>query len=163
MTFSLADELLNRQMAGEVNSPAARHLGLRLVRFARGVAVYEMPLRRHACDPLGRVENGVLTALAEAAMTAAARTTVADGMDQPDAMRTRGLSAEFWRPVAVAEAESLRAEAIVIRRNGVIATVEADVLCGGARVATFAATCVPEGAEAAWPRPDLRISREAVA
>ena len=68
MTFSLVDELLSRQMTGEVRSPAADHLGLALVRFARGVAVYEMPVRQCACDPLGRVENGVLTALAEAAM-----------------------------------------------------------------------------------------------
>ncbi len=141
MTFSLVDELLNRQMAGEVNSPAARHLGLRLVRFARGVAVYEMPMRRHACDPLGRVENGVLTALAEAAMTAAARTIVADGELPPDAMSTVGLTAEFVRPVALEEADALRAEAIVMRRVGSAMQVEADVLCGRSRIASFAATC----------------------
>lgn len=140
MTFSLVDELLSRQMAGEVNSPAARHLGLRLVRFARGVAVYEMPVRRHACDPLGRVENGVLTALAEAAMTAAARTIVADG-ELPDAMSTVGLTAEFVRPVALEEADALRAEAIVMRRVGSAMQVEADVLCGRSRIASFAATC----------------------
>ena len=141
MTFSLADELLNRQMAGEVNSPAARHLGLRLVRFARGVAVYEMALRPHACDPVGRVENGVLTALGEAAMTAAARTAVADGDVSPDAVSTRGLTAEFVRPVTLFEAETLRAEAIVMRRAGGALHVEADVLCGDMRVASFAATC----------------------
>lgn len=163
MTFSLVDELLHRHMTGEVRSPAAETLGLNLVSWARGVAVYEMPLRQSVCDPLGRVENGVLTALAEAAMTAAARTIVADGAAAPDAMCTRGLSAEFWRPVALVEAETLRAEAIVMRRSGPVVTVEADVLCGGARVATFAATCVPEGADAAWPRPDLRITEEAAA
>src|SRR3954462_6826715 len=108
-------------MAGEVRSPAAEHLGLRLVRWARGVAVYEMPVGASACDRLGRVENGALRALAEAAMTAAARTLVADGDERPDAMCTRGLSAEFWRPVALAEAETLRAEAIVMRRDGVTA------------------------------------------
>src|SRR3954470_23619950 len=118
MTFSLADELLNPQMAGEVHSQAARHLGLRLVRCARGVAVYEMPVRRHACDPRGRVENGVLTALAEAAMTAAARTIVADGSSSPDSVGTRGLTAEFVRPVALGDADTLRAEAIVMRRVG---------------------------------------------
>ena len=141
MTFSLANELLNRQMAGEVNSPAARHLGLRLVRFARGVAVYEMPLRRHSCDPLGRVENGVLTALAEAAMTAAARSAVADGDLSPDAVFTRGLTADFVRPVTLHETDTLRAEAIVMRRVGAAMHVEADVLSDGTRIATFAATC----------------------
>lgn len=163
MTFSLVDDLLRRQMTGEVKSPAAETLGLELVRWARGVAVYEMPIRQSICDPMGRVENGVLTALAEAAMTAASRTIVADGDRQPHAMCTRGLSAEFWRPVCLADALTLRAEAIVMRRTGDVVAVEADVLCGSSRVATFAATCVPEGAEAAWPRPDLRVTREAVA
>jgi uncharacterized protein (TIGR00369 family) len=141
MRFSLVDDLFSRQMAGEMSSPAADHLGMRLVRWARGVAVYEMPVRRHACDPLGRVENGVLTALAEAAMTAAARSIVADGDDSPEAVGTRGLSAEFVRPVALDEADTLRAEAIVMRRVGYQMHVEADVLCGAERVASFAATC----------------------
>src|SRR3954454_564857 len=163
MRLRLVDELLDRQMTGQVRSPAAEHLDLRLVRWAPGVAVYEMRVRRWVCDGAGRVENGVLTALAEAAMTAAARTIVADGDEQPDTMCTRGLSAEFWRPVALHETDTLRAEAIVMRRDGVVVNVEADVVCGEARVATFAATCVPEGADAAWPRPDLRVTKEAVA
>ena len=163
MTFSLVDDLLSRHMTGEVSSPAAEHLGLSLVRFARGVAVYEMPVRRQACDPLGRVENGVLTALAEAAMTAAARTIAADGAELPDAIGTCELSAKFWRPVALGEADTLRAEAIVMRRAGAVVNVEADVLYGGARVATFAATCVSGSAQEAWPRPDLRLAEEAVA
>jgi uncharacterized protein (TIGR00369 family) len=156
MTFSLVDDILNRQIAGEVRSPAAEHLGLRLVRFARGVAVYEMPVRRCACDPHGRVENGVLTALAEAAMTVAARTIVADGHDSPDAMATSDLTARFARPVSLDEADTLRAEAIVMRRDGEAVHVEADVLCGGAQVASFAATCAPTGAAGHWPHPGLR-------
>ena len=143
MTFTLVDGLLSRQIAGEVRSPAAEHLGLRLVRFARGVAVCEMPLRRHACDPLGRVENGVLTALAEAAITAAARSVIADGHVSPDAVATRGLSAWFERTVRLGEAPVLRAEAIVVRRPAYEVHVEADVLCGAERVASFSATCVP--------------------
>jgi len=150
MTFRLVDGLLARQIAGEERSPAAEHLGLRLLRFARGVAVFEMPLRRHACDPLGRVENGVLTALAEAAMTAAARSIVADGVASPDALATRGLSARFERTVRLDEAASLRAEAIVVRTTDEEVHVEADVLCAGARVAAFAARCVPEEAPRAF-------------
>src|SRR3954452_7264906 len=160
MTFRLVDELLDRQMTGQVRSPAAEHLDLRLVRWARGVAVYEMPVRRSVCDRAGRVETGVLTALAEPAMTAAARTIVADGDEHPDAVCTRGLSAQFWRPIAFADTDALRAEAIVMRRDGAVMTVEADVLCGGASAATFAATCVPESADVVWPRPDLRIAQE---
>jgi uncharacterized protein (TIGR00369 family) len=146
MRFTLVDQQLSRQIAGEVRSPAAEHLGVRLVRFARGVAVCEMPLRRQACDPLGRVENGVLTALAEAAITAAARSVVADGWQlSPDAVATRGLSAWFERTVRLHEAPVLRAEAIVVRRPAEEVLVEADVLCGGEQVASFSATCVPTG------------------
>src|SRR3954462_9317213 len=163
MTFRLVDELLERQLTGQVRSPAAEHLDLRLLRWARGVAVYEMPMRRSVCDGAGRVENGVLTALAEAAMTAAARTIVADGDDRPDAMCIRGLTADFWRPVVLADAETLRAEAIVMRRDGAFVSVEADVLCGESRVATFAATCVSESSDVAWPRPDLRTTQRVVA
>src|SRR4051812_25394782 len=160
MTFRLVDALLERQLAGQVRSPAAEHLDLRLVRWARGVAVYEMPMRRSVCDRAGRVENGVLTALAEAAMTAAARTIVADGDDHPDAVCTRGLSAQFRRPIAFADTDTLRAEAIVTRRDGAAMTVEADVLCGEAGVATFTATCIPEAADVVWPRPALRLAQE---
>lgn len=149
MTFSLVDDLLSRQMAGELSSPAEDHLGLRLVCFARGVAVYEMPVRRQACDAAGRVKNGVLTALAEAAMTAAARTIVADGEELPDSVCPCRLSADFARPVALGEAEALRAEAIVMRRSGETIQLEADVICGGERVATFAADCVPAPTRAA--------------
>ena len=50
-----------------------------------------------------------------------------------------------------------------MRRSGPVVTVEADVLCGAARVATFTATCVPDRVGEAWPRPDLRLAQEAVA
>jgi uncharacterized protein (TIGR00369 family) len=150
MTFSLVDRLLSRQIAGEVRSPAAEHLGLRLVRFARGVAVCEMPLRSHACDPFGRVENGVLTALAETAMTAAARSIVADGHASPRRLATRNLAALFHRDVWLDEASSLRAEAIVVRRSDAEVRVEAEVLCNGGRVASFSASCEPAEAPAAW-------------
>ena len=36
MTFSLTDELLSRQMTGELRSPVADHLGLRLVEERSG-------------------------------------------------------------------------------------------------------------------------------
>ena len=150
MTFSSVDRLLDRQIAGEVRSPAAEHLGLRLVRFARGVAVCEMPLRSQACDPFGRVENGVLTALAEAAMTAAARSIVADGHVSPRRLATRALRAMFDRDVWLDEASSLRAEAIVVLKSDARVCVEADVLCYGMRVAAFSASCVPAEAPAAW-------------
>ena len=138
MGFTLVDDRLSRELTGEVRSPAAEHLGLRLERWARGVAVYEMPVRSHACDPDGLVENGVLTALAEAAMKAAATTIVADDCAP---LATRELSASFERPVRLDETETLRAEAIVMRREGCCVVIEADVLCHGERVASFSSRC----------------------
>src|SRR5213080_706776 len=99
MGFTLVDDRLSRELTGEVRSPAAEHLE----RFARGVAVYEMPVRAEACSPEGIVENGVLTALAEAAMKAAATTIVADDCDP---LQTRELSASFERPVGLYECVS---------------------------------------------------------
>ena len=138
MGFTLVDDRLSRELTGEVRSPAAEHLGLRLERFARGVAVYEMPVRAEACSPEGIVENGVLTALAEAAMRAAATTIVADDCDP---LATRELTARFERPVQLYECVSLRAEAIVMRRDGCCVDIEADVLCNGERIASFASRC----------------------
>lgn len=148
MTFTLVNDLLGRQVEGEFASPAAAHLGLRLQRFARGVAAYEMPVETHACDPHGYVETGVLTALAEAAITTAA-TTIVDDRHGLEPFATRDLSARFARRVRRDETDVLTAEAIVMRRDGRTVVVEADVLCGGERVATFVATCAPAGLMAA--------------
>src|SRR3954469_8323310 len=106
MGFTLVDDRLSRVLTGEVRSPAAEHLGLRLERFARGVAVYEMPVRSEACNPEGRVEKGVLSALAEAAMKEAGANIVADDCDP---LETRELTATFERPVRLDESDTLRA------------------------------------------------------
>ncbi|MEX2196136.1 MAG: hotdog domain-containing protein [Thermoleophilaceae bacterium] len=142
MTFRTVDELLTRQMTGAAGPPAAEQLDLRLVRFARGVAVYEMPLRGEVCDPSGAVASGVLTTLAEAAMTAAATTTVADGRDESPLVLE--LCARFDRVVEGDESPLLRAEAVVMRTDSRSARVEAEVHCNGVRVATFEATYTRE-------------------
>lgn len=145
MTFRLVDEMLTRQMTGAARSPAAERLGLRLVQFARGVAVYEMPVRWEICDRLGTVPSGVLTTLGEAAMTAAAATTVADGHEGSPDLPTRDLCARFERAVTVDDSEALRAEAVVMRTDAECVRVEADVLCDGVRVATFESTYLRDG------------------
>ena len=135
MTFRTVDELLTREMAGDARSPASEHLDMSLVRFARGVAVYEMPLRREVCTPSGTIADGVLTTLAEAAMTAAATTTVADGHEGIPLVRD--LRARFEGTVYAHEPARLRAEAVVMRTDCRSVRVEAEVHCDGRRVATF--------------------------
>ena len=129
MTFKVVDEMLTKHASGDVRSPAAEHLDMRLVQFARGVAVFEMPLRF--------AENSVLVALAETAMNAAATTTVPDEVGSLG-MRSLDLCAHFHEPVAD-DAAVLRAEAIVVRSDGETVRVEADVLADGVRVASFEA------------------------
>jgi acyl-coenzyme A thioesterase PaaI-like protein len=101
--------------------------GMHLVRFARGVAVYEMAAR-----PLS---NGELVDFAETAMNAAAATAVPDPGTSSE-MRTLDLSAHFHSSLP-AEADALHAEAIVVRSNGESVRVEADVLADGRRIASF--------------------------
>ena len=103
---------------------------MQLVRFAAGVAVYEMSAR-----PVG---NGKLVAFAETAMNAAAATAVPDQGTSAQ-MNTVDICAHFHSSVP-ANAETLTAEAIVVRSDGRRVRVEADVLADGRRIASFEAT-----------------------
>lgn len=100
---------------------------MQLVRFAAGVAVYEMPARP--------VANSVLVAFAETAMNAAAATTVPDQGSSAE-MSTIDVCAHFHSRMP-ADAETLVAEAIVVRSDGRSVRVEADVLADGRRIASF--------------------------
>ena len=102
---------------------------IQLVRFAAGVAVYEMPARP--------VDNGVLVTFAETAMNAAAATVVPD-QGTSARMNTVDICAHF-RSGVPADAEMLTAEAIVVRSDGRRVRVEADVLADGRRIASFEA------------------------
>jgi acyl-coenzyme A thioesterase PaaI-like protein len=102
---------------------------MQLVRFAAGVAVYEMSAR-----PVG---NGKLVAFAETAMNAAAATAVPD-QGTSAKMSTADICAHFHSSVP-ADADALTAEAIVVRSDGRRVRVEADVLADGRRIASFAA------------------------
>jgi hypothetical protein len=102
---------------------------MQLVRFAAGVAVYEMVARP--------VSNSELVAFAETAMNAAAATAVPDQGASTE-MKTRDLCAHF-RSGVPADAETLRTEAIVVRSDGRSVRIEADILADGVRVASFEA------------------------
>lgn len=154
MRFAKVDNLLGRQIAGEFRSPAAEHLGMALTVFARGVAVYEMPVERRTCGALERVDSHVVTALAEEAMTAAAISALSDDHDPDEGVAMRDLRARFDRAVGLCEATSLRAEAIVVRVAGRSVHVVADVLCEGERIAAFECEC---------ERPEARPLLRAVA
>jgi uncharacterized protein (TIGR00369 family) len=163
MTFRLVDEILSRQVAGEARSPAADRLDLRFVWFARGVAVFEMPLRSEVCDPTGAVPGGLVATLAEAAMKAAATSALPDDRGGSPALVTRHLSARFERAVGVGDADLLRAEAVVMRVGRDAVHVEAEVLAEGVRVAAFESSHQPEASVQAPERIQLPVQPAGVA
>ena len=72
---------------------------MHLVEFDRGEAVYEMPARPELGNPLGVIQGGVATALADAAMAAATTTILTDEEIQTSAITTIDIFARFIRPV----------------------------------------------------------------
>jgi uncharacterized protein (TIGR00369 family) len=139
-SHAFVDQMMERNRAGELRSPVSETLDMHLVEFARGEAVYEMPARAELGNPLGVIQGGVATALADAAMAAATTTILSDEEIQREAITTIDIFARFIRPVNVATVERLRAEARVVRAGGRLVWAEADVLADGKVVGKFAST-----------------------
>lgn len=139
-SYEFVDSMMEKNQSGELRSPVSQHLGMSLVEFGRGEAVYEMPVREELSNPLGVIQGGVATALADAAMAAATTTILDDEEIQRSAITTVDIFARFIRPVNLKGAERLRAEAKVIRAGGRLVWAEADVLADGELVGKFNST-----------------------
>jgi uncharacterized protein (TIGR00369 family) len=140
MSHEFVDELLEKSKAGELRSPVSETLGMRLVEFARGEAIYEMDAAAELGNPLGVIQGGVATALADAAMAAATTTILDDDEVRKSAITTIDIFARFIRPVNAKKVQRLRAEARVVRAGGRLVWAEADVLADGDVVGKFAST-----------------------
>src|SRR3954471_19977421 len=140
MSHEFVDRMMEQTRAGELRSPVSQTLEMQLVEFGRGTAVYEMPARAELGNPLGGIQGGVATALADAAMAAATTTILTDEEIQKSAITTVDIFARFIRPVNANKVERLRAEAKVIRAGGRLVWAEADVLADGDVVGKFAST-----------------------
>src|SRR5205807_10259650 len=134
------DEMLEKTKAGELRSPVSETLDMHLVEHGRGDAVYEMDARAELGNPLGVIQGGVATALADAAMAAATTTILDDEEIQRSAITTIDIFARFTRPVNAKQVDQLRAEARVVRAGGRLVWTEADVLADGEVVGKFAST-----------------------
>ena len=139
-SYEFVDNVMEQNRSGELRSPVSQHLDMHLVEFGRGEAVYEMPVREELSNPLGVIQGGVATALADAAMAAATTTILDDEEIQKSAITTIDIFARFIRPVNLKSAERLRAEAKVVRAGGRLVWAEADVLADGDVVGKFAST-----------------------
>ena len=140
MSHAVVDQIMDKNKAGELRSPVSETLGMHLVEYGRGEAVYEMEAREELGNPLGVIQGGVATALADAAMAAATTTILTDEEIQKSAITTIDIFARFIRPVNAKKVERLRAEAWVVRAGGRLVWAEADVLADGEIVGKFAST-----------------------
>ncbi len=140
MSHNFVDQMLEKNKAGELRSPVSEVLEMRLVEFGRGEAVYEMEAREQLGNPLGVIQGGVATALADAAMAAATTTILDDDEIQKSAITTIDIFARFIRPVNASKVNTLRAEARVVRAGGRLVWAEADLLADGEIVGKFAST-----------------------
>jgi uncharacterized protein (TIGR00369 family) len=138
--FEFVDRMMEMNRTGELRSPVSQTLDMHLVEFARGEAVYEMPAREELGNPLGVIQGGVATALADAAMAAATTTILTDDEIRSSAITTIDIFARFIRPVNAKKVERLRAQAKVVRAGGRLVWTEADVLADGELVGKFAST-----------------------
>ena len=95
MSYEMVDEMMEKSKAGDLRSPVSETLGMRLVQFGRGEAVYEMEASEQLGNPLGVIQGGVATALADAAMAAATTTILDDEEIQKSAITTIDIFARF--------------------------------------------------------------------
>jgi uncharacterized protein (TIGR00369 family) len=140
MTYTFVDQMMEQNKTGELRSPVSQTFDMHLVEFSRGEAAYEMRAREELANPLGVIQGGVATALADAAMAAATTTILTDEEIQKSAITTIDIFARFIRPVNAKKVDRLRAEAHVVRAGGRLVWTEAEVLADGEVVGKFAAT-----------------------
>jgi uncharacterized protein (TIGR00369 family) len=140
MSHTFVDQMMEQTRAGKLRSPVSETLDMHLVEFERGEAVYEMDARPELGNPLGVIQGGVATALADAAMAAATTTILSDDEIKSSAITTIDIFARLIRPVDVKKVDRLRAEARVIRAGGRLVWAEADVLADGEVIGKFNAT-----------------------
>jgi uncharacterized protein (TIGR00369 family) len=140
MSHTFVDQMLDKTQAGELRSPVSSTLGMHLVDFGRGEATYEMAAAAELGNPLGVIQGGVVTALADAAMAAATTSVLDDDEIRSSAITTVDIFARFIRPVNAKQVDTLRAEARVVRAGGRLVWAEADVLADGEMVGKFAST-----------------------
>ncbi len=117
-------------------APIGKLLGLRLSTPADGRAIVEFEATERYANPMGTLHGGVLCDVADAAMGAAYRSTLAEG----ESLTTLELKINFLRPVWKAK---LRAEASMVRAGKIVGLVECNIFDEQRRlVARASSTCM---------------------
>jgi uncharacterized protein (TIGR00369 family) len=141
MSHTFVDKVMGALRDGEMVSPVEKLVGMRLVDFDRGAACYELPVTMDHANPMGMVQGGIASILADAAMAMATTTTLTNDQMRREAITTVDLFSRFLRPVSAEKVELLRAEARVIRTGRHIVWAECDLKADGECVGKFNATC----------------------
>jgi uncharacterized protein (TIGR00369 family) len=139
MTYNIVDGVLGQLKAGEVRDPISSLMGMRLVDFGRGEAVFELPLRPEVGNAMGVVQGGVAAVIADVATAMAMTSTLDDEQFPVSAITTVDLFARLIRPVSV-NSGVLRAEAKVVRTGKQIVWSECETMAGGKLTGKFSAT-----------------------
>jgi len=116
--------------------PAADLVGFALTSFSEGAAVVTLPVTPAHTNPMGTVQGGVISAMADAAMGWAYMTTLGEG----ESYTTLEMKINFLRPVWQG---TLAARARVRRAGRNVALLECDVVDEQDRSVAYAvSTCM---------------------
>ena len=137
----------NQPMATEeFPAPIGKLLGLRILSIEPGRASIEFEATESHSNPMGTLHGGVLCDLADAAMGAAYRGTLAEG----ESFTTLELKINFLRPVWKA---TLRADAEIVSAGKNVGMIECDIIDEKSRlVARASSTCLKLRGQAAAGR-----------
>jgi uncharacterized protein (TIGR00369 family) len=131
----MAVSLTNRLKSGEVNPPAAKLVGFRMLSCGNGESRFEMEAGERHHNPMGTVHGGILCTLADSAMGMAFAST----LEGEETFTTLEVKINFLRPVFEG---TLFAGARVVHRGRSVGMVECDVATeDGKLVARAVSTC----------------------
>ena len=133
--------MLDKARSGALRSPVAELLGMHLVEYGRGEAVYEMAAREQLGSSLGVIRGGIATALADMAMAAASTSLLDDDEVRHTTITMIDLFARFMEPVSATKVETFR-PGKVVQTGARLVWAEADVLADGDLVGRFEATAI---------------------
>jgi len=140
MSYSFVDRMMESIRTGDLKSPVEQLVGMKLIEFGRGQTTYELAVRPEHSNPIGIVQGGVATVLADAAMAMAMATTLTNDEIRREAITTVDLFSRFMRPISARKVSVLRAEARVIKAGQHIIWAECDVTADGDCIGRFNAT-----------------------
>lgn len=140
MSHTFVDKTMNALKSGELVSPVEKLVGMQLVAHDRGEATYELEVRPDHANPMGMVQGGIASIMADAAMAMAMTTTLTNDEMRNSAVTTVDLFSRFIRPVKASKVNLLRAEARVLRGGRQLVWAECDLSADNELVGKFNAT-----------------------